>query len=75
MSIAHKHCELIKAWADGADIEYLSNHRWLPTPHPAWETVVVYRVKPAEPSKLEALRQEWTTAFEAYWAELEKEAI
>ena len=51
----HKHAELIKAWADGAEIEYLtfgSSDTWKPiTKGWSWdnELVAVYRIKPEEP--------------------------
>lgn len=44
----HKHAELIKAWADGAEIEVRmgTDDDWLTlTPHPAWDSVE-YRIKP-----------------------------
>lgn len=44
----HKHAELIKAWADGAVIQYLdtldNNFRNINTP--SWDTEREYRVKP-----------------------------
>ena len=42
----HKHAELIKLWADGAEIEYEYDGRWTPVEPPAWETSVQYRIKP-----------------------------
>ena len=47
----HKHAELIKAWADGAEIERLSEiGDWLPdNDTPEWLEDVTYRIKPAEP--------------------------
>ena len=46
----HKHAELIKQWADGAAIQYLSTltGKWsdLPNLAPAWHTDIQYRVKP-----------------------------
>ena len=46
----HKHAELIKAWADGAEIERLTEiGDWLPdNDTPEWLEDVVYRIKPAE---------------------------
>jgi len=58
MKTPHKHADLIKAWADGAEIEYrsYSSSNW----HPiclgwTWDTtlIVEYRIKP-EP-KLDAV--------------------
>lgn len=47
MGIPHIHADVIKAWADGADIEFFStNHQiWKPVPNPCWIEGVVYRVK------------------------------
>ena len=47
----HKHAELIKAWADGAEIQcYDSNpreHIWVDCiPQPSWHENVKYRIKP-----------------------------
>lgn len=45
----HKHSELIKAWADGAWIEYLTdNGRWELIPEPQWYNDTQYRIKPEE---------------------------
>jgi len=44
----HKHAELIKAWADGAEIEYLTERKEWVEKHkyfPWWETSE-YRIKP-----------------------------
>ena len=43
----HKHAELIKAWADGADIEYFDHEEgWINQLHPAWYVDTEYRIKP-----------------------------
>ena len=44
----HKHAELIKAWADGAEIEFWSKglEKWVADLKPDWLTVCEYRVKP-----------------------------
>lgn len=45
MGKPHKHAKLIKAWADGAEIEYLSNTgQWL-TVDPTWSSEATYRIK------------------------------
>jgi hypothetical protein len=48
MKTPHKHAELIKAWADGADIEHFSvpARLWMYTAHPAWNPENQYRIKP-----------------------------
>lgn len=50
----HKHAELIKAWADGAEIEvkHPANGSWFDAKPPCWDTDYEYRIKP-EP------RQQW----------------
>ncbi len=46
----HVHAALIKAWADGATIEYRDHDRrdgpWLATVSPTWSRHCDYRVKP-----------------------------
>lgn len=48
MNKPHKHAEVIKAWADGAEIEYrdLPDPQWYDAPCPNWYTNFEYRVKP-----------------------------
>ena len=50
----HIHAEMIKAWADGATIEFLVKFtsKWKTTIYPCWEEENKYRIKP-EPTKLE----------------------
>jgi hypothetical protein len=46
----HKHADLIKAWADGAEIEYFNgiNHEWrtFVKDHNVWYESWEYRIKP-----------------------------
>lgn len=44
----HPHAELIKAWADGAQIETFSKRykRWVYSKKPTWDTATEYRLKP-----------------------------
>jgi hypothetical protein len=48
MKTPHKHAELIKQWADGAQIEYYCNRteKWQYVEHPVWTDYTDYRVKP-----------------------------
>lgn len=48
MNKPHKHAALIKAWADGAEIEYLPSEetRWRLIPSPLWDGNGDYRIKP-----------------------------
>ena len=55
MKTPHKHAAIIKAWADGADIQWYDasarEHRWKDCPqHFDWGAPVHFRVKP-EPKK------------------------
>lgn len=54
MGTPHKHAELIKAWADGATIQFFSlNHGWMDCSNnfPQWSDVTKYRVKPVPETK------------------------
>lgn len=43
----HKHADLIKAWADGAEVEYLSfTKEWIALQNPSWREDSEYRIKP-----------------------------
>lgn len=48
MNTPHKHAELIKAWADGAKIQFfdLMTMDWQDTNNPMWRTHYEYRIKP-----------------------------
>lgn len=51
MNKPHKHAELIKAWADGAEIEWLdTDGYWVPTRYPFFHDSDKYRIVP--PKKL-----------------------
>ncbi len=42
----HKHSELIKLWADGAEIEYRHwGSEWKPVKSPTWDEGWEYRIK------------------------------
>lgn len=41
-----KHAELIKAWADGAEIQYRYGNHWVDVSCPAWLDSDIYRLKP-----------------------------
>jgi len=48
----HKHAELIKAWADGAEIERWINqdYEWKnDSLYPTWDERDIYRIKPKKP--------------------------
>ncbi len=48
MNKPHKHAELIKAWADGAEIEVRADHSdiWEAIESPRWFKCLEYRIKP-----------------------------
>ena len=48
MKTPHKHAALIKAWADGAEIEYkyFRSGQWIQIGTPNWDATVEYRIKP-----------------------------
>ena len=47
MNKPHKHAELIKAWADGAEIEHKSTkYGWVKVDVPMWSPEHEYRIKP-----------------------------
>lgn len=47
----HKHADIIHAWAEGAEVEYWSNHinEWREANTPAFDPEIKYRIKPKEP--------------------------
>jgi hypothetical protein len=48
MKKPHKHAELIKAWADGAEIQWFDecDQEWWDTSTPSWKAHVEFRIKP-----------------------------
>ena len=46
MKTPHKHAALIKAWADGAEIEVGDGLGWQETTLPLWREYFYYRIKP-----------------------------
>lgn len=47
MRTPHLYAELIKAWADGAEIEaYQGGNSWKYVPTPVWSLGTTYRIKP-----------------------------
>lgn len=42
----HVHAELIKAWADGAEIQLFDKGTWVDTKDPYWCAPLKYRIKP-----------------------------
>ena len=47
MKTPHKHADLIKAWADGYEIECQTSFKdWVGTNIPTWSDATEYRIKP-----------------------------
>lgn len=52
----HKHAALIKAWADGAEIEMKNGEEWMQV-NPNWSEFNKYRIKPEPKPDIVVLRQ------------------
>ena len=67
----HKHAEFIKAWADGAEIEWRMPQQttWYDVHCPLWYEVYEYRIKPE--IKQPVVRWKWTYPLGDIWRELE----
>ena len=47
MGTPHKHADVIKSWADGADIQSLNiDNTWDDVKYPVWNPLAKYRIKP-----------------------------
>ena len=67
MGKPHKHADLIKAWADGAEIQcHYGDYGWIDNSYPHWWEFSNYRIKPKEQKKLnipwELIKPEFTQA-------------
>lgn len=56
-----KHSEIIKAWADGYEIEAFNPERqmWITAPEPGWFPDIEYRVKPGIIRRRPRITQRW----------------
>jgi hypothetical protein len=70
----HKHAELIKAWADGAEIEVKVNGGWDNAKRPSWAEFTEYRVKP-KPNGIEYILESCANRFELSKGDLWEEAM
>ena len=61
----HKHAELIKAWADGAEIQVFYNDimTWGGVDKPDWHESLSYRIKPKPP----VVRWLWASKIGRDW--------
>ena len=47
----HIHAEIIKAWADGSEVQLKNRyHNWRDTKNPTWHETYEYRIKPTSTS-------------------------
>lgn len=53
MKTPHKHAELIKAWADGAVIQFQEGKDWMTISAPSWSDENEYRIKPGKGTDIE----------------------
>lgn len=55
----HVHAEVIKAWADGAEIEYFNTvwNSWCKQTNPTWALTYQYRIKPQPVVKYHGIMQ------------------
>ena len=66
----HKHAELIKAWADGATIQYRHwGSDWKDSRSPTWDVNWEYRIKPEE--KKPVVMWKWAYKSHGSWLESE----
>jgi hypothetical protein len=62
----HKHAEIIKAWADGAEIQFLNcSDNWIDVDNPRWHKEGEYRIKPEE--KKPVVRWLWAKQCAEDW--------
>ena len=74
----HKHAELIKAWADGAEIQYFDHEEgWINQLHPAWYVDTEYRIKPEPKPDYVSTRRVFLKYCDSfgYYAETENNAL
>lgn len=57
--VRHKHADVIKAWADGAQVQWKKGPVWEDTPQPAWSNDWEYRVKPTPIPLWQVARDAW----------------
>lgn len=64
---SHVHCELIKAWADGNEIQFFGklSKEWHDATCPNWCIETVYRLKPVRREGMYGYRDDYLTIWEA----------
>ena len=65
----HIHAEAIKAWADGAEIEYLSERTncWWSCTSPDWLPHIQYRIKPQDLSSTYIADHKYNVRVPEHW--------
>jgi len=77
----HKHCDLIKAWADGAKIEYYNQtlSAWMRAAAPLWCEETQYRIKKDKVKKwkfaVQGASGDWFVTGEHYTEEYVKQYL
>jgi hypothetical protein len=68
--VPHVHAEVIKAWADGAQIEYRTHltPKWTPITDPIFNVGYEYRVKPEPPAKVYPVTQMRDEDLSSAWS-------
>ena len=77
MNKSHKHAELIKAWADGAEIQMrqlLNNENWIDINLPFHESFI-YRIKPKKITVWDWLVKTSSTSTVGYYPGYSEESI
>lgn len=76
MNKPHKHCELIKAWADGAKIQFFNyfTRSWKDIKRPDWSYNIEYRIKPQKLRYRVALINKANNGFETTTADTDEQA-
>lgn len=76
MNQPHKHAEVIKAWADGADIEFSGDgSTWVKVENPRWDLDCEYRVKPEPEYPKTSLSGDELFSIHAYTNDTAKQAF
>lgn len=64
----HPYAEVIKAWADGAEVQYrlIGEEEWKNVIHPTWNSQYEYRVMPVKPDDIVIERHVHYTDYNDY---------
>lgn len=66
MNVPHKHVEIIKAWAEGYQIEAYNPERdsWISVAEPGWFADIEYRVKPGVIERTRVINEEYVVRID-----------